>query len=91
MNIHKIGLVVLFFCFSISTAAQKYYEKNLNFGFLYQQGNDIVKDDDGNFVFLGAYYIAEPLNSWQSSITKITPQGDSNKNRVWLYAYSKLH
>ena len=62
MNIHKIGLVVLFFCFSINTNAQKYYEKNLNFGFLYQQGNDIVKDDDGNFVFLGAYYIAAPLN-----------------------------
>jgi hypothetical protein len=77
MNIHKIGLVVLFFCFSISTAAQKYYEKNLNFGFKAQQGNDIVNTDDGNFVFLGGYYIAEPLNSWQSSITKITPQGDT--------------
>jgi PKD repeat protein len=80
MNIHKIGLVVLFFCFSISTAAQKYYEKNLNLGFLYQQGNGIVNTDDGNFFLTGSYYTNNPLNPfnpWQFLMAKVTPQGDT--------------
>ncbi len=82
MNIHKIGLVVLFFCFSISTAAQKYYEKNLNFGFRTQEGREIVLSHDNTYIVVGSY--SETIGSeWELCVSKITAQGDI----VWLKKY----
>lgn len=81
MHTYKIGLIAaLLFCLPLNTIAQKYYEKNLNFGFKAQEGNHIANTNDGNFFISGSYYTdnpLNPLNPWQFCIVKITPHGDT--------------
>lgn len=80
MNIHKIGLVVLLFCFSINTNAQKYYEKNLTLVFCINKVTTLLRTMMVIFFIAGSYYANDPLNPtypWQFLMAKITPQGDT--------------